>query len=244
MCLLVIIYLISKGDVMRKWCILMALCSLASAQAKELKNSPIHALAPPSSEARAIMPVFSQLVTFSYPKGFMVAFEEAKNGRYIQESVLQGESVEQWTQMITVTGARDLATQADVTPLRFTHGLAAGFQRACPDSYAAKSLGKVTLGGHEGFVSVISCGRVNAAADAHSESMLAIVIKGERDLYTVQWAERGPASQAPLSLDHPVWTARLQQLMPLTLCPKIAGEKPPYPSCLAASSTRTIATSR
>ena len=229
---------------MRKWCVLMALCSLASAQASELKNGPAHALAPASPEVRAIMPVFSQLVAFSYPKGFAVAFEDAKNGSYIQESVPPGESVEQWTQMITVTGAKDLALQADMTPLRFTHGLAAGFQRACPDSYVAKGLGQVTLSGHEGFVSIISCGSVSAASGDHSESMLAIVLKGARDFYTVQWAERGAASRKPLSLDHPVWTARLQQLMPLTLCSKLAGEKPPYPSCLGASSTGTLATQR
>ena len=229
---------------MKKWCVLMALCSLASVQASKQKNSQAYAPTPVSSEVRAIMPVFSQLVSFAYPKGFAVAFEDAKNGSYIQESVPKGESVEQWTQMITVTGARDLALQADMTPLRFTHGLAAGFQRACPDSYAAKGLGQVTLSGHEGFVSIISCGSVSAASGDHSESMLAIVVKGTRDLYTLQWAERGPASRTPMSLDQPVWTARLQQLMPLTLCPKIAGEKPPYPSCLAASSTGTLATNR
>ena len=44
---------------------LSSLCSLASAQG----------VMPPGSELRAIMPVYSQLLAFSYPKGFVPVFE-------------------------------------------------------------------------------------------------------------------------------------------------------------------------
>jgi len=219
---------------MRKWFVLTtlgALCSLAWAQEGAQPASAADAPVPAGYKVRAIMPVFSQLVAFSYPKGFVAAFEEAKNGSYLQESVPKGESVQNWTQMITVTGARGLATQAEMTPVRFANGLAAGYRYACPGSYAAKGLGNIKVGSHEGFAAVISCGSVSTAGAERSESMLAIVVKGEQDVYTLQWAERGPASTQPLSLDSPVWTSRLQQLMPLTLCSRVAGEKPPYPSC-------------
>ena len=201
------------------------LCSLASAQAVMS--------VPTDSEVRAIMPVFSQLVAFSYPRGFVPVFEEAKNGGYIQESVLKGESIQRWSQMITLTGARGLALNPDQSPLRFASGLAAGFRDACPDSFAVKSLGEFKLGRHDALASVISCGYVNGAAGARSESALVIVIKGRQDYYTLQWAERGRPSQQPLPLDDAKWSGRLKQLAPLALCPIVPGEAAPYPSCSA-----------
>lgn len=204
-----------------------ALCALASAQGV----MPI----PRGSEIRAIMPVFGQLLAFSYPKGFVPVFEQAKNGSYIQESVLKGESVQRWSQMITVTGAKGLASNPEQSPERFASGLAAGFRDACPDSFAAKGLGESRLGGHDAFAAVISCGNVNDAAGVRSESALVIVIKGRQDYYTLQWAERGRPSRQALPLDDPKWSARLKQLAPLALCPIVPGEAAPYPSCSAGS---------
>ncbi len=215
-----------KGAAMRNRLVLTVLgtlCSLASAQGV----MPI----PSGSEMRAIMPVFGQLLAFSYPKGFVPVFEEAKRGSYIQESVLKGESVQRWSQMITVTGAKGLVSNPEQTPERFASGLASGFRDACPDSFAAKGLGEFQLGGHEAFAAVIGCGKVNDASGTRSESALVIVIKGRQDYYTLQWAERGRASQQPLPLDDPKWPARLRQLSPLALCPVVPGEVAPYPSC-------------
>lgn len=223
-----------KGAMMQKRFILTALgslsslCSLASAQAV----MPVST----GSELRAIMPVYSQLLAFSYPKGFVPVFEQAKNGSYIQESVLKGESVQRWSQMITVTGARGLASNPEQSPLRFASELAAGFRDACPDSFAVKDLGEFKLGRHDAFSAVISCGYVNGPAGARSESALVIVIKGRQDYYTLQWAERGRPSQQPLSLDDAKWSMRLKQLAPLALCPIVPGEAAPYPSCSAGPS--------
>ncbi len=138
--------------------------------------------------------------------------------------------------MITVTGAKGLASNPEQSPERFASGLAVGFRDACPDSFAAKGLGEPKLGGHEAFVAVISCGKVDDAAGARSESALVIVIKGRQDYYTLQWAERGRPSRQALSLDDPKWSARLKQLAPLALCPIVPGEAAPYPSCSAGSS--------
>jgi hypothetical protein len=56
-----------------------------------------------------ISPIYGQLVRFSMPSNFAVAFENARDGNYIREAVLKGETVQAWTQMITVTGAKGLA---------------------------------------------------------------------------------------------------------------------------------------
>lgn len=178
-----------------------------------------------------ITPVFSQLVAFSYPRGFVPAFEDAKGGQYRQESVLQGESVGQWTQMITLTGAKGLASNPNMTPKMFAGNMADGFKRVCPESFAATGLGDMKIGAHDAFAAVVSCGVANNAADPHSESMLVVVVKGAKDYYTVQWAERAAASKTPIRLDDPKWKARLGRLSPIGLCPVVPGEKAPYPSC-------------
>ena len=53
----------------------------------------------------AISPIFGQLVAFSQPLGFVVAFEQPTADRYIREAVPNGETIDDWSQMITVTGA-------------------------------------------------------------------------------------------------------------------------------------------
>jgi hypothetical protein len=184
----------------------------------------------PAPAARAVTPVFSQLVSFSYPSGFVPAFEDSKPGGYIQESVLRGETVERWTQMLTLSGARDLAANAQMTPSRFAGSVATGFKNACPQSYAALGLGDLRVGNYDGFAAVIGCG--TAPGGARSEVALLLVVKGERDYYTLQWAERAEPVNGPVALDAAKWSERLQRLMPVKLCARVPGEAAPYPSCL------------
>ncbi|WP_138513166.1 hypothetical protein [Rhodoferax bucti] len=184
----------------------------------------------PIPAARAVTPVFSQLVSFSYPSGFVPAFEDSKPGGYIQESVLRGETLERWTQMLTLSGVRDLAAHAQMTPSRFAGSMAAGFKNACPQSYAAQGLGEMRVGNHDAFAALIGCGI--APGGTRSEVALVLVVKGERDYYTLQWAERAEPVSSPVALDAAKWSERLQRLMPMKLCPRVPGEAAPYPSCL------------
>ncbi len=175
--------------------------------------------------------IFSQLVTFSLPKDFVPAFEETKGGQYIQESVLEGENVKKWSQMITITGARGLALNPNVTLARFSGGMGSGYKRTCPDSYSTTDLGEMKFGNHDAFASVVSCGIAIPSGKPYSESMLLVVIKGENDYYTIQWAERGDASKSPIRLDNVKWMDRMKKLEPIKLCPIVPGEKAPYLSC-------------
>lgn len=218
----------------RKFAVLAVVSTLCSAVLAEDNAPPlkgVEALRQQGYSVRTITPIFSQLVAFSFPKGFVPAFEDAKNGQYIHESVLAGESVKRWSQMVTITGAKGLASNPNVTPARLAGGIADGFKRACPDSYTATGLGAIKFGSHDGFVAVASCGVANPVGEPHSESMLLIVIKGESDYYTIQWAERGEASKTPIKLDSAKWVDRLKRLSPIKLCPVVPGEQAPYPSC-------------
>ena len=183
---------------------------------------------------RVISPIFGQLVSFAMPSNFSVVFENTKGGHYIREAVLKGETPERWTEMITVTGEKGMTLTPGSSPEKFAGSIAGGFKSACPDSFAAKSLGATTFGRLEGFVAVIGCGRVDSGPTRHSETALLVTLKGTSDYYTIQWAERGPESDEP-PVNDGRWQTRLRALSPIELCPILAGEAAPYPSCVNKS---------
>lgn len=183
---------------------------------------------------RVISPIFGQLVSFTMPSDFIAAFENTKGGHYIREAVLKGETPERWTQMITVTGEKDMTLTPGASPQIFAGTIAGGFKTACPDSFAAKPLGATTFGRFEGFVAVVGCGRIDSGPTRHSETALLITLKGATDYYTIQWAERGPESDEP-PINDDRWQARLHDLSPIDLCPIMPAEAAPYPSCVNKS---------
>jgi hypothetical protein len=201
----------------------LAAASPARAQAPAAPNS-----APPSFTV--ISPIWGQLVRFSMPSNFAVVFENAKDGNYIREAVLKGETAQAWTQMITVTGAKGLAGNRQVTPESFAVSIAAGFKKACPDTFDANPLGATRFGDRDGFVVVGGCGRVAGSADKHSETALIVAVRGSADVYTIQWAERAPGAAKP-AVDDAKWRDRLSRLNPIMFCAIVPGEAAPYPSC-------------
>ena len=194
----------------------------------------------PSASARAeqpekftaISPIFGQLVAFSQPAEFRVTFEQPTAERYIREAVLKGETAEQWSQMITVTGAKGMASDPSITPSAFAGLLTGGFNQACPETFSASEIGDLEIGGYDTFAAVASCGTVEAAGKQHSETALIVVIKGDSDYYTLQWAERTAATAEPPAIDEAKWKERLEALEPIRLCAIVPGEKAPYPSCV------------
>jgi len=184
----------------------------------------------PPESLTVISPVFGQLVRFSMPANFAAVSENAKDAFYIREAVLKGETVKQWSQMITITGARGQAEPANFSPQGLAGVIAGGFKRACPESFVAKGLGATTFGDHEAYAAVAGCGKVGA--DGHSETALIIAVKGSSDAYTIQWAERAAPASSGRDIDEAKWQGRLRELMPIRLCVIVPGEAAPYPSCL------------
>jgi hypothetical protein len=184
-----------------------------------------------NAQVRAVTPIYGQLVLFSYPAGFKHAHANDSGAHYIQESVLEGQTVDRWSQMITVTGSKGLATNPNVTPQRMLENVAAGFQRACPATFNAVALGSMKFSGHDAVIFFVGCGSVQTGI-ARSESALLVAIKGASDYYTIQWAERGvPTARTP-QFDADMWTARLKTLQPIKICPRVPGEAAPYQSCI------------
>ncbi len=211
--------------------LLVGLASGAAATANAEDKADIEALRDQGYSVRMISPIFGQLVMLSLPKGFTTVFEDTSGNQYTREAVLDGETVAHWSQMITVTGAKGLAANPRVTAQSFVEEIAGGFKNACPDTFSAKGLGTLKISGRDAFIALAGCGTVSADGDAHGEAALLVAIKGAADYYTIQWAERGPASARPITFDEAMWKGRFNTLSPIKLCPIKPGEAPPYPSC-------------
>lgn len=187
----------------------------------------------PGGAERVIAPVFHRLVAFSLPRPFKVTFERTTGNIYVREHVPEGETVDEWSRMITLSGVQGMSYSPAATPQEYLQALARGFQRHCPDTYVALELGPQPLAREPSFASVVSCGRVTSGGKARSETSVMLAIRGPDDFYALQWTERGRDSSQPLALDGRYWSGRLAQLGPVRLCAIVPGEGPPYPSCSA-----------
>jgi hypothetical protein len=210
--------------------------SIISLLANADESNPIHSkiedLRAQGFSVKSISPIFGQLVMFSFPKDFNTVFEETKGIHYIRESVLLGETYNKWSQMITVTGVKGVASIPNQTPEIFATGIADRFNKHCPSSFKGNSLGNFKLESYDAFAAVVSCGLASPSEEQYSESALIIVVKGDSDYYTIQWAERSFPSTTPIIFDKDKWIDRYKKLAPIKLCPIVSGEAAPYPSCV------------
>lgn len=194
---------------------------------------------PPRARARdqdtvmAIMPVFGQLVAWRMPTGFHRANEETHGTHYRFEALRNKETGEGWSQRITLEAEAGAAAGMNRTPLNFASDIAIGFRQRCPDSYYGIELDPPAVEGYEAYAAVAGCGQLSGGKTAHAETALIVVVKGAHSYYTLQWSERDRAQATPLRIDADLWSARLKELLPITLCDEVAGEKPPYHSCVA-----------
>jgi hypothetical protein len=174
--------------------------------------------------------LLSQVMMFALPEGFRTAFQDTEGNKFTEEFILDGESVDKWSQMIMAIGYKDLALSPLATPTQHATAVANLFRRNCPDAYSGASLGAGRIDGYDAYAAIMSCGLVKPE-DPYSETSLFIVIEGDRDFYTLQWTEHGMAINAPIRFDLAKWKARMDSLAPIRLCSNKPGEFPPYASC-------------
>lgn len=180
---------------------------------------------------RAVTPIFGELVLRGQPKGFSTVFEATRGPSYIHEMVPAGETAERWTEMITLTGARDLAGKPGADARSFAGGLAEGFRSSCPDTFAVGRPERVTVeGARDALRFTVGCGRSPTTAGRTSEVATMLVFLGERNGYTLQWAWRGPAKAGPADLTPPR-AEMIEAMGSVRLCRQLPGEAAPYPSC-------------
>jgi hypothetical protein len=216
-----------KNRVLLLACLASCVCSFAAAQG-DAKGGTVDFN--DFKPTKIVTPIFSEILVLPFPEGFVGASARTHNDFYINEMVLKGETADHWSQMITQTGRKGMSLRQNVTPEGYISAMAGGFKRACPDTFFSRGLGATTISGHDAFVAFVSCGTVSSEANAHSESTLFVCIKGTEDYYTLQWAERGPASGQPIVYDEAKWGERLKKLSSVQTTPVAPAEATPNPS--------------
>ena len=141
-------------------------------------------------------PVFAQSLIdaesllFSPPKDFKVGYQSERDNRLMTEFVPSGETVEDWTQMLTVQIYRG----ATGDPASFLGGIAKRFIDACPGT-TAKGIYKGQVNGYVVSMLLLKC-PMNPGT-GKPETTAFRVIKGKDALYSVQRAWRSvPSDQA------------------------------------------------
>ncbi len=181
----------------------------------------------------AIAPVFSQIVTMPVPEGFVPAYEDSNGDSYINEVIPAGETLDAWSEMITLTGIRGMASgDPNEVAVGFAEYLAGQYSGACPDTFNAVALNAAPVRGARGlFAGFLGCGD-NGAGE--SEAMAFLILVGSSDVYSLQWAARGPMLATGPTYDPAFWGPRLAELTDAArVCDRVPGEEAPYPSCIS-----------
>ncbi len=183
-------------------------------------------LAAQAQEQTFVRTVFAQKLDLTIPARFALGYETEEAGYHLSELVPEGQSVDAWGQMISLTGRQGMASR--MTLIDEANRLAGNYQGACPESFASQPLPAPAIAGATGsFAAYLGCGDVGG----QSEAMVFVVIGGAEEVYTVQWAERGLGLEATLTPNMAVWNERLRALAATRLCDAVAGEEAPYSPC-------------
>jgi hypothetical protein len=115
------------------------------------------------------------------PAGYKVGFQTQKNNMVMTEMVPSAETVENWTEMVTVQVFHDLK----ITPAQFMIGLAGRRGASCPNMSATK-ISSAVENGYPAMLSQLNC--PNNPATAKPEITWFKALQGNDSFYLVQKA--------------------------------------------------------
>jgi hypothetical protein len=128
------------------------------------------------------------------PQGFKVGFSDARNGMNMQEWVPANETVQNWTEMVTV---QVFLNRKDLDPVQFLATMEKQWAGACKGSTATP----VASGKTNGYASAIVTLRCPLlASSGKPETTMMKTIKGNDSFYLVQRAARSVPSEPQLAL--------------------------------------------
>lgn len=126
------------------------------------------------------------------PQGFKVGFSESRNGMNMQEWVPANETVQNWTEMVTV---QIFLNRKDLDPVQFLATMEKQWAAACKGSTATPPVtGKAN--GYASATTLMRCPLL--ASSGKPETTMMKAIKGNDSFYLVQRAVRGVPTPAQL----------------------------------------------
>ena len=141
-------------------------------------------------------------------------FSDLADGTALEEFLIPGETVEAWTQLLTLTGLARAAEgmTPDEAAAGMAQSMAQGYSAACPNGMNAVDLGSPAITGAEAVIAGwLACDQVNG--NGQSEAMVVLIMVTGGTIYTAQWAEHVPATDGPPVFDQGHWMPRLDTLM-------------------------------
>ena len=124
------------------------------------------------------------------PQGFKVAMNETRNGLIMQEWVPAGETVQNWTEMVTV---QIFLKRAEIDPVQFLGLMEKQWAGACKGSTASPvATGKVN--GYAAATLLLRCPLLTQTGKP--ETTMFRAIKGNDSFYLVQRAARSVPGEA------------------------------------------------
>ncbi len=124
------------------------------------------------------------------PQGFKLGFKDSKNGMNMQEFIPAGETVQNWTEMVTV---QVFLSRKDLQPAPFLGAMQQQWAGACKGSSATPvSTGKVN--GYDAASILLRCPLL--ASTGKPETTMLTAIKGNDSFYVVQRAVRSVPTPA------------------------------------------------
>ena len=126
------------------------------------------------------------------PDGFKVGHSASRNGMDMQEWVPSGETVQNWTEMVT---AQVFRNRPDIDPGRYQAEMSKLWAKACPGAV----VGQVVTGTTNGYASASLSLRCPLLASTGKPEVAVIkAIKGRDSFYVVQRAVRSEPTPAKL----------------------------------------------
>lgn len=126
------------------------------------------------------------------PQGFKVGFNESRNGMNMQEWVPANETVQNWSEMVTV---QVFLNRKDLDPAQFLATMEKQWAGACKGSTATPTVtGKTN--GYTSATTLLRCPLL--AASGKPETTMMKAIKGNDSFYLVQRAVRDLPTPAQL----------------------------------------------
>jgi hypothetical protein len=166
-------------------------CSLPARSGGTTPAEPTLAAEPAApSRSPKVLPQGENLL-FAPPKNFKIGHHDERIGS-LTEFVPDGQTVEDWTEMVTVQIFHDLK----VDPAPFLQTIGKGFAKGCPGFNSPKGIVTGQENGYVVSMLVVRC--PNNPSTGKPETTLFRVIRGKDALYSVQHAWRSVASDRDL----------------------------------------------
>lgn len=211
---------------MKKLIIVIALClaTMAWADQKESNYVPIKNIPDDAKTIISITPIYSQKLSHMLPIGWIPVFDKVQGERYIIEYVPKGQSINNWTEMITVIGFKGAAKIAK--PIDAILSTSNNIKKVCPSNHIYSSIGTTKVDGYSGYEAIVGCAEMpnsHRAGISKGQGEIAyyLAIAGDQEIYFIQKAIRSEAflkSRPPLTPEN--YKEFISSIFPISLCKK------------------------